>query len=291
MGVDSLGYIVFNVSKLDEWRALLEKVFGMEPRPRTGSCDGAIDYRVDSYHHRLTLIPAKTDSVAVIGWEVSTVAKLEATVAALRERQVVVTAEAGALCAERKVKQVYSFTCPMVGNRQELYYGPLVSNTAFTPSRGISGYKTGALGLGHVVYWVHDLAASVKFYEDVMGFAVSDYIAWDDNDAVFLHCNARHHTLALMKADPGPAGELMHLLVEAQSMDDVGYGYDLVRDMGIPVMIEPGKHSNDHMQSFYLQTPSGFWMEYGYGGREIGPDWEIRNYDAPMLWGHRFVGS
>ena len=53
--------------------------------------------------------------------------------------------------------------------------------------------------------------------------------------------------------------------------------------------IEPGKHSNDHMQSFYLKSPSGFWMEYGYGGREIGPDWEIKNYDQPMLWGHRMV--
>jgi len=118
--------------------------------------------------------------------------------------------------------------------------------------------------LGHVVYWVKDLAASVKFYQDVMGFAISDYIAWDDNDAVFMHCNVRHHTLALMKDGPNaPAGELMHLMVEAQSYDDVGYGYDPVRDMGIPVMIEPGKHSNDHMQSFYLQTPSGFWLEYG----------------------------
>lgn len=288
MGVDSLGYMALNVSKIDEWRALLEKVFGLEPRER----DGAIDYRIDGYHHRFTLYPSATDSVAALGWEVSTVAKLEATVAALRQRQVEVRAETAELCAERKVKQLYSFTCPMIGNRQELYYGPLVSNTAFSPSRGISGYKTGTLGLGHVVYWVKDLAASLKFYEEVMGFSVSDYIAWDDNDAVFLHCNARHHTLALMKDGPNsPAGELMHVMIEAQCYDDVGYGYDIVRDMGIPVMIEPGKHTNDHMQSFYLQTPSGFWMEYGYGGREIGPDWEIRNYDAPMLWGHRFVGA
>ena len=288
MGVDSLGYVALNVSKIDEWRLLLEKVFGLEPRPR----EGAIDYRIDGYHHRFTLYPSDSDSVATIGWEVSTVARLEATVAALRERQVEVRVEPAELCAERKVKQLYSFTCPMIGNRQELYYGPLVSNNVFSPSRGISGYKTGTLGLGHVVYWVKELAASLKFYEEVMGFAVSDYIAWDDNDAVFLHCNARHHSLALMQDGPGaPAGELMHIMIEAQSYDDVGYGYDIVRNMGIPVMIEPGKHSNDHMQSFYLQSPSGFWIEYGYGGREIGPDWEIRNYDAPMLWGHRFVGA
>lgn len=288
MGIDSLGYVALNVSKPDAWQTLLEKVFGMQARPR----DGAIDYRIDSHHHRFSLYPADSDSVLAVGWEVGSVAKLEATVAALRDRGIAVVAEGPALCAERKVKQLYSFTCPMVGNRQELYYGPLVSNDAFAPSRGIVGYKTGSLGLGHVVYWVKDLAASVKFYEEVMGFSISDYIAWDDEDAVFLHCNPRHHTLALMKDGPnGPAGKLMHIMIEAQSLDDVGYGYDIVRDLGIPVMIEPGKHSNDHMQSFYLQTPSGFWMEYGFGGREIGPDWEIANYDAPMLWGHRFVGA
>ena len=288
MGVDSLGYMALKVSKLDAWRALLEDVFGMEPRER----DGAIDYRIDSYHHRLTLTADSADSVEAIGWEVGTSEKLAALVGSLAGLGVAVTEEGPELRAQRKVKELYSFNCPMIGNRQEIYYGPLVSNTPFAPSRGISGYKTGNLGLGHVVYWVKDLAASVKFYQEVMGFAISDYIAWDDNDAVFMHCNRRHHTLALMKDGPNsPAGELMHLMVEANAYDDVGYGYDLVRDMGIPVMIEPGKHSNDHMQSFYLQTPSGFWLEYGYGGREIGPDWEIRNYDAPMLWGHRFVGG
>lgn len=288
LGVDSLGYMALKVSKLDAWRTLLERVFGMEARER----DGAIDFRLDSYHHRLTLTADTTDSVEAIGWEVGSSEKLAALVVKLQGLGVAVTAEGADLRAQRKVKELYSFTCPMIGNRQELYYGPLVSNTAFSPSRGINGYKTGTLGLGHIVYWVKDLAASVKFYQDVMGFAISDYIAWDDNDAVFMHCNPRHHTLALMKDGPNsPAGELMHLMVEATSYDDVGYGYDIVRDMGIPVMIEPGKHSNDHMQSFYLQTPSGFWLEYGYGGREIGPDWEIRNYDAPMLWGHRFVGG
>lgn len=180
----------------------------------------------------------------------------------------------------------------MIGCPTEIYYGPLVSNTAFAPRRGISGYKTGTLGLGHVVFWVKDLDASIAFYREVMGFEISDYIAWDDNDAVFLHCNPRHHTLALMaEAEGRPAGAFQHLMLESVSRDDVGYGYDIVRDLGIPVAIEPGKHSNDHMQSFYLKSPSGFWVEYGYGGREIGPDWEIRNYDQPMLWGHRMVAS
>jgi 2,3-dihydroxybiphenyl 1,2-dioxygenase len=287
MSVDSLGYVALNVAKLNDWQALLETVFGMQPRAREGS--DAIDYRLDDYHHRFSLYPAASDGVAAVGWEVASTSKLEKLVQSLRDRQIDVAAGSGVLCAERKVKQLYSFTCPMIGVQTEVYYGPLVSHTPFVPSRGIAGYKTGALGLGHIVFWVKDLARAVKFYEEVMGFNISDYIAWDVHDAVFMHCNLRHHTLALMQDGPGPAGELMHIMVESTSLDDVGYGYDIVRERGIPVMIEPGKHSNDHMQSFYLQSPSGFWIEYGYGGREIGPDWEIRNYDQPMLWGHKVL--
>ena len=103
-----------------------------------------------------------------------------------------------AQCSARKVKQLYHYTCPMIGCPTDIYYGPLVSHTPFNPSRGVAGYKTGSLGLGHIAFWVKDLKATLDFYQEVMGFSISDYIAWDDNDAVFLHCNARHHTLALM---------------------------------------------------------------------------------------------
>lgn len=288
MGVDSLGYVAFNVSALGDWRQLLEEVFGMERRARSDS--DALDFRLDEYHHRITLYPTSEDSLAVLGWEVGSPDRLSALVLELRQRGVEVIPGSKDRCAERKVKQLYEFTCPVIGCKTEIYFGPLVSHTPFSPSRGISGYKTGSQGLGHVVFWVSDLQASLAFYREVMGFKISDYIAWDDNDAVFLHCNSRHHTLALMaEAEGRPAGAFQHLMVEANSFDDVGYGYDIVRNLGVPVAIEPGKHSNDHMQSFYLKSPSGFWMEYGFGGREIGSDWEIKNFDQPMLWGHRMV--
>jgi 2,3-dihydroxybiphenyl 1,2-dioxygenase len=290
MGANSLGYVALNVSKIDAWRDLLEKVFGMEPRLRRGST--SIDYRIDSYHHRFSLTPAAEDGVEGIGWEVDTLAGLHALADTLRAQQLVVTAGSAQLCAERKVNALYQFFEPHIRVTSEIYYGPLVSNTAFSPSRGISGYNTGKLGLGHVVYWVKDLQAALDFYMQVMGFKISDYIVWDDNYAVFLHCNARHHTLALMAEAPGrPAGMLSHIMIEAKSIDDVGYGYDIVRNLGIPVKLEPGKHSNDHMQSFYLETPSGFWMEYGFGAMEIGENWVVKNYDQPMLWGHRMVGG
>ena len=33
-----------------------------------------------------------------------------------------------------------------------------------------------------------------------------------------------------------------------------------------------GRHTNDEMISFYLRTPSGFDIEYGFGGKTVDAD-------------------
>ena len=71
-------------------------------------------------------------------------------------------------------------------------------------------------------------------------------------------------------------------------MDDVGQGYNLVQlDEGrIPYTL--GRHTNDHMTSFYVNTPSGFFIEDGWSGRVINPEtWQPHEtFDGPSLWGH-----
>ncbi len=70
-------------------------------------------------------------------------------------------------------------------------------------------------------------------------------------------------------------------------MDDVGRAYDMCLEGAAPLILSLGRHSNDLMTSFYLQTPSGFAFEYGYGGLEIDEStWQVRHYTAPKLWGH-----
>ena len=72
-------------------------------------------------------------------------------------------------------------------------------------------------------------------------------------------------------------------MIEVDNPDDVGLTYDLVRKNKIPIAIQPGKHSNDHMYSFYFRNPSGWMVEYGFGARSATHQSE---YYLADIYGH-----
>ena len=79
-----------------------------------------------------------------------------------------------------------------------------------------------------------------------------------------------------------------HIMFEVDDVDVVGRAYDKVVKDGIaPLAISLGRHSNDQMVSFYVNSPSGFQIEYGTGGLLIDDDtWRPVRYDVPNFWGH-----
>ncbi|MGH6996586.1 MAG: VOC family protein, partial [Phenylobacterium sp.] len=104
-------------------------------------------------------------------------------------------------------------------------------------------------------------------------------------DLEFYHCNPRHHTLALVPL-PVPR-RLNHFMLQAESLDDVGFALDRVNAAGVPLANTLGKHTNDHMVSFYAPTPSGFEVEYGWGARDIDENWRVVRHDKTSIWGHK----
>ena len=95
--------------------------------------------------------------------------------------------------------------------------------TPFSPGRSISGFRTGPLGLGHIVLTVEHIEPLKTFYMEVLGFRLSDYIERPFR-AYFFHVNPRHHSLALIET--GKSG-MHHMMVELFSLDDVGQAYDV----------------------------------------------------------------
>ena len=289
MGVSQLGYLVFNVSDIEAWRDLATSVIGAEERHDSSS--QGLKLRFDQQHHRITLCPAQSDSIAALGWEVSSLSEFEAARGKVIEYGFAVTEGTGDELADRKVKSMFRFN-DMDGFPLEVYYGPWIDQTPFRPSRPMSGFNCGALGIGHAVLVSKDAEQSARFYQDVLGFLVTDYIVWDELDATFLHCNQRHHSLALMDECYGmKSGEMNHFMLETLALDDVGRAYDIVRSRKLPLVLSLGQHSNDRMTSFYMKTPSGFSMEYGWGGLLVDDAvWRVKHYSTTKLWGHESVG-
>lgn len=287
-GVKGLGYLGVESADIEGWRKFAAGIFGMhiEDRP-----DGGLDLRIDERKRRLAIMPAETDRVVYIGWDAGDAGNFQALKARLTAAGIVVHNAPDAERLDRGVTALAVFTEPNTGARYELFYGADLASAPLEFAKPISGYKTGAEGLGHVMLAAADRAAAVTFHRDVLGFSESDQIHEPPIHATFMHCNPRHHTLALVEPfGPLQNGSFGHLMLEALALDDVGSAYDAVKRDGYKLHLSFGRHSNDHMYSFYVYSPSGFPVEYGYGGRTIGDDWQVSQYSSIRLWGLEFAG-
>lgn len=285
-----LGYVGFSVSDLDAWKKYATEVLGLQI---TDDSDKENVYlRMDINHHRVIIHPDGNDDLAYAGWEVPDAHALEAMAARLEEAGVKVTPGTREDAEARRVLDLVRFEDPS-GIPMEIYYGPLFERQPFYPSRPISGFRTGNLGTGHIVVHARDLEESTRFYRDVLGMRISDYVhiatPRGKMDMVFFHCNPRHHSLAFVEAPRAPK-RLQHLMIESNSLDDVGTGFDLCHQRGIETT-GLGKHTNDLMISFYMVTPSAFRIELGWNGREVDDStWQVRHYESGSIWGHEGLG-
>ena len=286
--IKGLGYIGCEVTDFDAWDSLLDTVYGLEKQADSGK--SLRHYRMDDNHHRLALHKSNSNKLKYIGWEVEFQGDLDNLAAELSDKGIAVEAGSAALREERAVMDLFVVSGPD-DIRLEIFFGPVQDCKPFTPKRGMEGYNTGDLGMGHIVLATADRPASVKWYEDNLGFRLSDHIFWDDIQATFLHCNPRHHSLAFMNPVGGmKPGDLGHFMFESLSLNDVGRAYDIVHEHKVPLALTLGRHSNDHMMSFYIYSPSGWWIEYGHGARLIDDaEWEPKFYNSPKIWGHEML--
>lgn len=288
--VTQLGYLGLSVSNVDEWERFAAQVLGLQPNGRDD--DGSLFLRMDEYHHRFSVHPNGNDDLAYIGWEVADEHALQAIAEQLKAAGTEVTPGTTAEAEARRVVGLVKFADPS-GIASEVFYGPLVTfDRPFQSPRPISGFKTGEQGLGHFVVSVNDLEQSIQFYRDVLGMRISDFVKISPAPDVtmqvaFFHCNPRHHSLAFWAMPESPK-RLHHFMLQARSLDDVGSTYYLCQDQEVPITMNLGRHTNDHMTSFYLQTPSGFAVEYGWGAREVDDaTWQVQLHTAGSIWGHQ----
>ncbi len=280
MDIRGLGYIGIDVADVASWRQYAE-LLGTMAIP----VDDGLRLKIDERPFRVVVRPTEgAEGLAFAGWEVPDEAALEASATELQKAGYTTEVASAADCADRSVRGLIRTTDPS-GFPIELFHGPIHDHRLFASPTGTSGFVTGPQGLGHIVLGTPHITKCVDFYTSLLGFRVSDYWRPGNDDVVFLRCNPRHHSLALVAS---PEAALYHFMLEAKTLDDVGYALDRHDDTGTPISMGIGKHTNDHMVSFYSRSPSGFDVEFGFGGLLVDEaDWTVTQITRPSFWGHR----
>lgn len=280
MEIRAFGYLGLGSSDLDDWTAFATSTIGMQSVDRASSMRA---FRMDDRKQRLFIDRAIEAGTQVFGWEVANAAALDTLAARLEDAGVAVKRESAALADQRCVTDLISFADP-AGNRLEAFHGAEIADATFKPSRDVSGFRTGPQGMGHTLLTVPDIDAALTFYKDLLGFRITDFMV-APLKAYFMHVNARHHSVAIVAA---PVRSMHHLLVEYYQLDDVGQGFDLLQGTPEKIVATLGRHSNDLMTSFYTRTPSEFYVECGWGGKDVDdatPPEEMTS--VASFWGHK----
>lgn len=272
-----LAYVVVGSRQPAQWTDFAERYLGVRPE-RDGD---DLRLRIDGAPLRISIRAADTDRLERIGWsstpEVAGRVRARIEAAAMPVEPIEQTR-----LEERGFTGGFEFRDPD-GNCIEWVFGP-ESERAMPERLRTAGFRTGRLGMGHIVLTTRDVAAMKAFYTDLSVFRLSDEVA-APFEAAFLRANPRHHSLALIQ---GEANGVHHLMLEFTRFDDVGQTYDLALIDSGRIATTLGRHTNDYMTSFYLRTPAGFLLELGWGGRLVDDaNWVPQVMDCgPSFWGH-----
>jgi len=288
--IRGLSYFVSQIENLSQWQRYAEDVLGMQVQPAPG---GGLYVKMDQRPFRMLVVEGDSPRYLASGWELASEQAFEQALQHLERCGVQWQAGTAQAIEQRGVQALVTVTDPS-GNHHELSWGHRSDCLPFVSPQGVPRFITGDMGLGHTVLPAPDFDATLAFAKDVLGFGLSDIFNFRPDPAAppvrihFLHCrNARHHSLALAEY-PVPSG-CVHVMVEVDSMTEVGRAHDRLQANGGQLSATLGQHLNDRMTSFYMKTPSGFDLEYGFGGLQV--DWAEHSafeFTRVSIWGHDF---
>jgi catechol-2,3-dioxygenase len=130
--------------------------------------------------------------------------------------------------------------------------------------------------LGHVAFHTPDVAATVKFYCDVLGFKVSD---WRSDFFAFLRCSRDHHTINLLQADNA---NIHHLAFELCDEAEINRACDFLARKNIKLFWGPIRHLIGHNIAIYHKNPDGITVEF-FTDLDLMFDEEL-GYFEPRPW-------
>ncbi|MEV0052757.1 VOC family protein [Saccharopolyspora shandongensis] len=289
--ISSLGYVRIRATDMDAWRKFAFETIGFAEG--SGPEEDALYLRVDERIGRIVVLPGDVDRVEAVGWEVRDHLGLQRVQAAVEAAGIAPKPLTQEEADTRRVEAGITFEAPG-GTPLEIFHGPALDHSPVATRFG-NRFVTGALGLGHVVVPVSDLDEAFRFYAETLGFLPRGAFrlpAPPEFGPVrlrFMGVNARHHSLALLPSPDLKSPALVHIMVECETLDEVGRALDRVMEGGYHLSSTLGRHTNDKMVSFYVRTPGGWDLEVGCAGMLVDEKaYSAEEITADSYWGHKW---
>lgn len=263
--VNEIRYVGYGVEDFDAERKFYGEIWGL----REVACDGGLAYFAaegspEKYVVRLRR--ADVRRVDVIAWATASRADVDALFEKVKAAGSPIVAEPHALDSPG-------------GGYGFRFFDPdghtieISSDVERGPVRDVGPKESIPVRISHVVLHSPDHHRMVKYYTEVLGFRVSD---WLGDFMCFLRCNEWHHRLALL---PGPPC-LNHVAYDVPGIDALMRGIGRLKKLQVQLCWGPGRHTAGNNTFSYFATPSKFAVEYTSDLERVDEaTWQPKVYD------------
>lgn len=264
--VTEIRYVGYGVESFDAERAFYKDDWGLEEVEASADMCWLKTHGADE-HHVVRLHRATTNHVEVIALAATSAPDVDALFARVTDSGCRIVHEPRALDAPG-------------GGYGFRFFSPdglpfeVSADVARGNSRAMARWEAMPVKISHIVLHSPDHHAMVRFFCDVLGFRVSD---WLGDFMCFLRCNSAHHRIAIL---PGPPC-LNHVAYDMLTVDDMMRGTNRLRKRGTDIRWGPGRHTAGNNTFSYFTTPAGFAVEYTSELEEVDFDTHVDKVHEP----------
>ncbi len=196
-------------------------------------------------HHSIVLTKGSVARCTRLGFQIGPDADLDAFAKDVEAHQIKVERRRD---AQPFINDLLKFDDPK-GTAIEVFRAPQPQGQPFR-TKGVIPHK-----LGHVAFHCADVQATTKWYCDVLGFRVSD---WMGDFFSFLRCGRDHHTINLVGTGQNAH---FHTAFELRDWAHIQTSSDILSRHGYKLVWGPGRHGIGHNLFTYHRGADGLMIE------------------------------
>lgn len=242
--VKSLRDIAIGVPDLDAAVQFYTQTWNLALVARTE--DAAYLRGTGAAHHILALHRSTQPEVRMVTFDVASVETLAAIVSSVPEHGGTV------LLSQHEVQEPGGGVAVVVRDPQDRVLRFVYGAIQHAPSESRQDHP---VKITHVVCNSSNVQVAQRFYEDALGFTLSDRT----RIMAFMRCCSDHHSIALADADDNT---LNHVAFVMPDLDSVMRGAGRMRDAGYPIEWGVGRHGPGDNVFSYFVGPADFVIEY-----------------------------